>query len=148
MPVSQPLTETKQQSQKKEKPAKKDVVKKAPAEEEVAIDVSRLDLRVGKIVEVCRHPDAENLYLEKIDCGEAVPRTVVSGLVRFFTLEEMQNRMVIVLCNLKPAKMRGVVSEAMVMCASTPDKVEIMAPPEGAVPGDLVQCEGIQLSVF
>ena len=145
MPVSQPLTETGQQSQKKEKPAKKDNVKKAPADEKVAeaaIDISRLDMRVGKIIEVSRHPDAENLYLEKIDCGEAAPRTVVSGLVRFFTLEEMQNRMVIVLCNLKPAKMRGVVSEAMVMCASTPEKVEIMAPPELAVPGDLVQCEG------
>ena len=48
---------------------------------------------------------------------------VISGLVKHIPLEEMQNRMVILLCNLKPAKMRGIVSEAMVMCASTPDKV-------------------------
>lgn len=38
--------------------------------------------------------------------------------------------------------MRGVTSEAMVMCASTPDKVEVMSPPDGAVPGDLISCEG------
>lgn len=50
----------------------------------------------------------------------------------------MQNRMVILLCNLKPAKMRGVVSQAMVMCASSPEKVEILAPPHGSVPGDRV----------
>lgn len=38
--------------------------------------------------------------------------------------------------------MRGVTSEAMVMCASSPDKVEVLVPPNGAAPGDLVTCEG------
>lgn len=51
---------------------------------------------------------------------------------------QMQNRMVILLCNLKPAKMRGVLSQAMVMCASSPEKVEILAPPNGSVPGDRI----------
>ena len=146
VPKQEPVAENaeeKPQQQKKEKPKKE----KAPAADKAApaveiIDVSRLDMRVGKIVEVSKHPDADALYLEKIDCGEPNPRTVVSGLVRFVPIEEMQNRMVIVLCNLKPAKMRGVTSEAMVMCASTPEKVEILSPPAGAVPGDLVQCEG------
>lgn len=54
----------------------------------------------------------------------------------------MQNRMAVLLCNLKPAKMRGVVSQAMVMCASSPDKVEILDPPSGAVPGDRVIFQG------
>lgn len=128
--------------EKTEKPKKE----KAPAAEKPqvieVIDVGRLDMRVGRIIEVGRHPDADSLYLEKIDCGEPNPRTVVSGLVKFVPIEEMQNRLVIVLCNLKPAKMRGVTSEAMVMCASSPDKVEIMAPPEGSVPGDLISCDG------
>lgn len=145
VPEAPAKTEDKPQQQKKEKPKKEKAPaaaadKAAPAIE--VIDISRLDMRVGKIVEVSRHPDADTLYLEKIDCGEAAPRTVVSGLVRFIPIEEMQNRMVIALCNLKPAKMRGVTSEAMVMCASTPDKVEIMSPPDGAVPGDLIICEG------
>lgn len=55
---------------------------------------------------------------------------------------QMQNRMAVLLCNLKPAKMRGVVSQAMVMCASSPDKVEILDPPSGAVPGDRVTFQG------
>merc|ERR1719244_817134 len=50
--------------------------------------------------------------------------------------------MVVVLCNLKPVKMRGVLSCGMVMCASTPDKVEILSPPAGSQPGDLVEFPG------
>ncbi|GLD52133.1 aminoacyl tRNA synthase complex-interacting multifunctional protein 1-like protein [Lates japonicus] len=54
----------------------------------------------------------------------------------------MQNRMAVLLCNLKPVKVRGVVSQATVMCASSPDKVEILDPPSGAVPGDRVTFQG------
>lgn len=70
------------------------------------ITPSKLDIRVGRIVDVSRHPDADALYVEKIDLGEEEPRTIVSGLVNFVPIEEMQNRDVVVLCNLKPAKMR------------------------------------------
>ncbi|KAL5285930.1 AIMP1 family protein [Megaselia abdita] len=138
-----PTTDSaKPQKEKKEKVKKEKAP--APAIEEPPIDVGRLDLRVGKIVEVSRHPDADSLYLEKIDCGEPNPRTVISGLVKFVPIEEMKNRMVVVLCNLKPAKMRGILSEAMVMCASTPEKVEVLSPPAGSAPGDHVHCEGYE----
>lgn len=106
---------------------------------EKPIDISRLDLRIGEILEVSYHPDADALYLEKIDCGDTTgPRTVISGLVKHVPIDEMKKRMVVVLCNLKPAKMRGIVSEAMVMCASTPEKVELIQPPDGVKPGDRV----------
>ena len=105
--------------------------KEKKAEEAVPsapVDISRLNMKVGKIIKCEKHPDADSLYLEEIDCGEEKPRTVISGLVKFIPLEEMQNRMVVLLCNLKPAKMRGVLSEAMVMCASTPEKVTPLTP--------------------
>ncbi|XP_002717223.1 aminoacyl tRNA synthase complex-interacting multifunctional protein 1 isoform X2 [Oryctolagus cuniculus] len=106
------------------------------------IDVSRLDLRIGCIITARKHPDADSLYVEEIDVGESAPRTVVSGLVNHVPLDQMQNRMVVLLCNLKPAKMRGVISQAMVMCASSPEKVEILAPPNGSVPGDRITFDG------
>lgn len=102
------------------------------------IDVSRLDLRIGCIITAKKHPDADSLYVEEVDVGESAPRTVVSGLVNHVPLEQMQNRMVVLLCNLKPAKMRGVLSQAMVMCASSPERVEILAPPAGSAPGDRI----------
>ncbi|PAV56257.1 hypothetical protein WR25_15696 [Diploscapter pachys] len=52
----------------------------------------------------------------------------------------MQNRLVVALCNLKPAKMRGVESCAMVMCASSPEKVEIMEVDPNTAPGTIVTC--------
>lgn len=105
-------------------------------------EIGRLDLRIGKVIETHKHPDADSLYIEKIDCGEIVPRTVVSGLVKFIPIEEMNQRMVVILCNLKPSKIRGILSEAMVLCAFSIDKVEILAPPIDAIPGDKVLCEG------
>jgi len=54
----------------------------------------------------------------------------------------MQNRIAVFLVNLKPAKMRGVMSEGMIMCASSPDKVEIIVPPNGVKIGDRVTVEG------
>ncbi|KAL9155502.1 hypothetical protein ABFS82_09G007500 [Erythranthe guttata] len=135
------------------KKAKKEKAKKsaetktkvsAPAEAEISI--SRLDIRVGLITKAQKHPDADSLYVEEIDVGEAQPRTVVSGLVKYIPLEEMQNRKVCVLCNLKPAAMRGIKSQAMVLAASNNDhtKVELVEPPQGAVVGERVTFQGFE----
>ncbi|KAG2445557.1 hypothetical protein HXX76_000171 [Chlamydomonas incerta] len=102
--------------------------------------VHALDIRVGRIVSCERHPDAESLYVEKIDVGEAEPRTIVSGLVKYVPLEAMQDRMVLVICNLKPRNMRGVKSHGMLLAASDEPHlvVEPLAPPAGAKAGERV----------
>ncbi|XP_046393086.1 tyrosine--tRNA ligase, cytoplasmic [Ischnura elegans] len=120
-----------------------------PSKQKAAVDEispHRLDIRVGKIVEVNRHPDADALYVEKIDVGESEPRTIVSGLVNYVPIEEMKDRFVVVLCNLKPAKMRGVESNGMVLCASVdePRAVEPLIPPAGSKPGEKVIVEGYE----
>ncbi|CAM8921188.1 unnamed protein product [Rhodiola kirilowii] len=117
---------------------------KAATATEAAITISRLDIRVGLITKAQRHPDADSLYVEEIDVGEPQPRTVVSGLVKYIPLEEMQNRKVCVLCNLKPASMRGIKSQAMVLAASNIDgtKVELVEPPETAIVGERVTFPG------
>ncbi|MFT7815181.1 aminoacyl tRNA synthase complex-interacting multifunctional protein 1-like [Arapaima gigas] len=101
-------------------------------------EVSRLDIRAGRVITATKHPDADLLYIEQVDVGEASPRTVVSALVKHVPLEQMQNRMAVLLCNLRPSKMRGVVSQAKLLCATSPEKVEMLEPPSGAVPGDRV----------
>lgn len=105
---------------------------------------SRIDLRVGLVKSVKRHPDADSLYVEEIDVGEEKPRQVVSGLVKHIKEEDFVNRYVVLVCNLKPAKMRGVESHAMVLCASLADgsKVELVTPPSGSAPGDRCYFEG------
>lgn len=127
----------------KNKEGKSKTEKQVATKEPENIDASRLNLLVGKVVEVNRHPDAEKLYVEKIDLGEEQPRTVVSGLVDYIDVEKFQNKLVVALCNLKPSKLRGIVSEAMVMCASDKEnnKVELLEPPIGSVPGDRIVFE-------
>merc|ERR1711879_581607 len=86
------------------------------------IDLSRVKLVIGQITEVGLHPDADGLYLEKMECGEAEPRQVISGLVKHVPIDEMKNRKVVMIANLKPAKMRGITSYGMVLCAKEGEK--------------------------
>lgn len=57
------------------------------------VDVSRLDLRVGCIITAEKHPDADSLYVEEVDVGEASPRTVVSGLVKHVPLDQVLTKL-------------------------------------------------------
>ncbi|KAG6852783.1 hypothetical protein C0991_009120 [Blastosporella zonata] len=89
-------------------------------------------------------PEAEKV---QIDIGEETgPRTVVSGLVHYIPIEEMRDKVLIAVCNLKPANMRGVKSFAMVLCATSKDGkeagIELIQPPANAKPGDRVYFEG------
>ncbi|KAI5122791.1 hypothetical protein M0805_000135 [Coniferiporia weirii] len=150
-----PKKEKKEKKEPKEKAAtpeggagKKAGGKNAPAAEESGEPVpSMIDLRVGHIVDVKKHPDADGLYIEQIDIGEETgPRTVVSGLVHYIPIEEMRDKYLIAVCNLKPANMRGVKSFAMVLCATSKDGkeggIELVQPPPGSKPGDRVYFEG------
>lgn len=111
------------------------------------ITPQRLDLRVGRILEVNDHPDADALYVSRVDLAEPTgPRTVVSGLRNLVPKEALLNQNVVLLCNLKPSKMRGVESQAMVLCASVqePRQVEPLKPPSNCSPGDRVFIEGYE----
>ena len=70
------------------------------------------------LFKVWHHPDADKLFCEEIDVGEeSGPRQIVSGLRDHYTLEEMQDRKVLVVCNLKAAKIAGINSNGMVLAA-------------------------------
>eukprot|EP01134_Creolimax_fragrantissima_P003381 CFRG3381T1 len=134
--------EAKNADKKKEKATKQE---KKPVEPEHP-PLSLIDIRVGQIVDIKAHPDADSLYVETMECGEETPRTIISGLVKFQSLEQMMNRKVLVVCNMKPVKMRGIFSEGMVLCAGNSDKsaVEPLSVPDACKPGDLVTFDGYE----
>lgn len=121
-------------------PTKKKKQKKNPTAVE---HVGRLDLRIGTVVEVEKAPDADTLYLTKIDIGGEY-LSIVAGLAKFITIEELLGKNVVVLCNLKASKLRGHLSEGMIMCAKSGDTMELLEPPANAKPGDLVYCENYE----
>lgn len=130
----------------KGKPAKP-APKNAAVEEEVhEIDFTKVDFRVGRINKVWSHETAERLYCEEIDVGAEAGgvRVVVSGLRQYYTPEEMQGRLVIVVCNLKESKFQGVMSFGMVLAAKSADgsRVELLSVPEGSVVGERLTLQG------
>nr|POE71879.1 trna-aminoacylation cofactor arc1 [Quercus suber] len=151
-------------TEKKEKKAKQPKPQKNPPAADKPLSPALIDLRVGHILKAIRHPDADSLYVSTIACGDApgtdntsehegqVVRTVCSGLNGLVPLEAMQGRKIIAVCNLKPVKMRGILSAAMVLAASprlAPGEadahagpVELVAPPAGAEAGERVFFDG------
>jgi len=110
----------------------------APAAAE--LNIMALDIRVGKILSAWHHEDTEKLFCEEIDVGEEKPRKIASGLRAFYETEDLVNRHVLVVCNLKARPMAGFPSYGMVLCASNDDhtKVEFVVPPPNAPIGERV----------
>ncbi|MFQ3547842.1 MAG: methionine--tRNA ligase [Termitinemataceae bacterium] len=79
-----------------------------------------VDLRVAKITSIERHPKADKLYIESIDVGGGETRTIVSGLVPYYREEELLGKHIVVVYNLKAAKLRGIESRGMLLAASAP----------------------------
>jgi tyrosyl-tRNA synthetase len=103
--------------------------------------IASLDVRVGKILKVEQLAGSDSLYKEEIDVGEAQPRTILSGLVKYVPIDQMQDRLVLVVCNLPPKTMLRVTSQGMVLAASQKTGKETTAvalvdPPAGSKPGD------------
>uniref|UniRef100_A0A7S1C0F2 tRNA-binding domain-containing protein n=1 Tax=Corethron hystrix TaxID=216773 RepID=A0A7S1C0F2_9STRA len=92
---------------KKGKKKKEAAPGKNQQKKEDDFNISSLDIRVGLIKRAWEHETAEKLYCEEIDVGEEKPRTIASGLRAFYKLEDMQNRRVLVLCNLKSRNLVG-----------------------------------------
>ena len=91
-------------------------------------DFSKLDLRVGTIVEAKKMPKAKKLLVLQVDTGVDV-RTIVSGIADSFTAEEVIGKRVTVLINLAPRALRGVESQGMILMTDTPDgKLTFVAP--------------------
>ena len=90
-------------------------------------EFKKIDLRVGKVKEVKDHPNADKLYVLKVDLGEE-ERQLVAGLKEYYAPEELLGKKVVVAANLEPAKLRGVRSEGMLLAADDGKEVVILVP--------------------
>ncbi|TRW26801.1 methionine--tRNA ligase [Criibacterium bergeronii] len=96
-------------------------VEKSDEKQEITIDdFSKLDLRVGKILEAKKHPDADKLLVFKIKSGDET-RQIISGIAKFYEPEQLVGKNIVYVANLKPRKLRGLESHGMILSAATPD---------------------------
>ena len=112
---------------KKEKP-KKEVAEKTVEEKDyITIDeFSKIDLRVGLIKEAENIPGSKKLVKLKVDVGEE--RTVVAGIAKNYSADELVGRQVILVCNLKPVKLMNVKSEGMILAAHDGGDLALVVP--------------------
>jgi methionyl-tRNA synthetase len=103
--------------------------------------LSRVDLRVARIVNVEKHPKADKLYVKTVDLGGET-RQIVSGLVPYYRPEQLEGRNVLMVTNLKPARLRGVESRGMLLAADDGQSVEVLFA-DHASPGDPVALAGL-----
>ncbi|GAA3587560.1 methionine--tRNA ligase [Flavivirga amylovorans] len=103
-------------------------------------DFTKLDMRVGTILEAEKMPKAKKLLVLKVDTGIDV-RTIVSGIAESFTAEEVVGKRVTVLVNLAPRALRGVESEGMILMTETPDGKLVFVNPD-----DTAVTNGLQIS--
>ncbi len=115
---------------------KKEEEKEIPIEHKPEItfdDFGKMEFRVGEIIKCEAVPKSKKLLCSQVKIGNEV-RQIVSGIKAYYTPEEMVGKKVMVLVNLKPAKLAGVLSEGMILCAEDADGNYVVMTPEKDCP--------------
>jgi len=99
-------------------------------------DFSRVELKVGKVTFAEKIPNTDKLLRLEVECPEK--RQLVSGIAQYYDPKELVGKEVIVVTNLKPAKIRGVLSEGMILAAKDGSKLVLITPEKEVTPGSKV----------
>jgi len=100
-------------------------------------EFKKVQLRAGTILAAEPHPNADKLVVMKVDVGEDQPRTIVAGIASRFAPADLPGRKIVVVVNLAPAKLRGVLSEGMLLAAGGREVVDLVT--VDAEPGEVVR---------
>ncbi|WP_282929411.1 methionine--tRNA ligase [Anaerococcus sp. Marseille-Q7828] len=101
-------------------------------------DFAKVELVVGKVLECKDHPDADKLLVFTVDIGEETPRTIISGIKKWYKPEELEGKNVIVVKNLAPRKMRGIESQGMILSAEFGEDLATLTTLKDMKPGSKV----------
>ncbi len=100
-------------------------------------DFEKVQLRVGKVLSAEEHPHADKLLVLQVEVGEARPRQICAGIKSRFPPADLVGRNVVVVVNLKPRKMRKLVSEGMILAAGSDAVIDLVS--AEAPPGEVVR---------
>ena len=90
-------------------------------------ELKKLDIRIAKVLEVSNHPDADKLFILKIDTGDN-QKQIVAGIKNFYKREDLLGRQIVVVDNLEPAIIRGQPSEGMLLAAQDAQTISVLVP--------------------
>lgn len=101
-------------------------------------DFTKVEMVVGKILEAKEHPDADKLLVFTVDVGEESPRTIISGIKKWYEPSDLVDKNVIVVKNLAPRKMRGIESQGMILASDFDDDLSLLTTLKDMKPGSKV----------
>jgi len=104
---------------------------------------SKLDLRVARVLDIKDHPNADTLYLLYLDVGKLGKRVIVAGMKPYYSKDELRGKSIVIVYNLKPAVIRGVKSNGMLLAAEDKDGVCSLLNPGDATPGSPVVVDDV-----
>lgn len=133
------------QAAKKEKKKKTGGASPAGGDKLVLDAFGKAQLCVARVAEISPHPEADGLYAVKLDVGDDKLRSVCAGLRKFYSEEQLKDRLVCAVLNLKPRALKGIMSEAMILAGNNEDgsKVSLLQPASGSKVGDALTLEGV-----
>ena len=102
-------------------------------------DFMKVELRTAKILTAERLAKSKKLLKLSVDAGEATPRTILAGIAESYEPEAVVGRSIVIVANLKPREMMGMVSQGMVLAASTDGGPALLVNPDPAPPGTRVR---------
>ncbi len=110
------------------------------AEELITIDdFMKVHLKVGEVLEAEKVPNADKLLRLTIHLGEPEARTILAGIAEYYTPEELIGKRVTVVANLQPRKMRGIMSQGMLLAADVDGKASLLLPDQNTPIGSRVR---------
>lgn len=124
--------------EKQAKESKKEEKKIETKKEITFEDFNKIELKVGEIIACEKHPKADRLLVETIDLGDGDVRQIVSGIAAHYEPSDLLGRKVVVVSNLLPAKLRGVESQGMILCAADGKDLDVITITKDMANGTLV----------
>ncbi|MGC8572019.1 MAG: methionine--tRNA ligase subunit beta [Candidatus Micrarchaeia archaeon] len=101
-------------------------------------EFSKIDLRVAKIINVEEVEGLKKLYKLTLDVGEAENRTILAGIKKYYTKEELINRNIVIVANLEPKEIAGLKSNGMLLAASDEERVVLLTTTSDVKPGSKI----------
>jgi len=101
-------------------------------------ELKRLDIRIARVLETKDHPNADKLYILKIDTGDK-QKQIIAGIKNFYRKEDLLGKQVVIIDNLEPAMIRGESSQGMLLAAQSAQTISVLIPDKPIKEGSKVK---------
>jgi len=102
-------------------------------------DFKKMELKIATVKDVQDHPDADKLYVLKVEVAEGVTKQIVAGIKKHYSKEDLIDKQIVIVNNLEPAVLRGVESQGMLLAASDENGLSLICPEKKLISGSLVR---------